>query len=122
MMDKLMNCTTSQNLRKRSYLLIIISISILLVFLGMRNTFLSKDQRPKPRPRAVVVTAKKLPQMVSQQAPEQSVVAVCSGTIFLHCPSLPDAPDFICNARFTDSDLPVSPPSRASPRFSARLT
>ena len=120
MMDKLMNCATSQDLRrKRSYLLVIISISILLIFLGMRNSFLSKDLRPKPRPRAVVVTAKKLPQIVSQHVPEQSVVAVCVRTIFQLCLPLTDASVFIFGAHYTASALPASPPSRASPPYPA---
>lgn len=102
--------------RMRKFLLpMILVLSLFLVFLGMRNMFLAKEQRPRHRPRAVLVTAIKIQLPTLHEDLYQPVSVLCPEGVCLILPGSVLLPGGNRSTPYLVTQLIEKPPSRAPP-------
>lgn len=105
-------------MNRKILLAIIFPVSFFLIFLGIRNTDLNGNSRPKPRPRAVLENVEKSPQETCNK--QQQDIEPCTAELAdlpkVHfSPFIQDLHSFTVQAaRFF--------PSRASPFSRAKLS
>ena len=105
-------------MNRKILLAIIFPVSFFLISLGIRNTDLNGNSRPKPKPRAVLENVEKSPQETCSNQQQDSE----PGTSFhVDLPKVHVSP-FITELRsFTDQAVEFFP-SRASPFSRAMLS
>ena len=102
--------------KQRKYLrLMILALSLLLISLGMRNMFLAKEQRPRHRPRAVLVAALKIQLPELLECAGQPVFVLCPEAVHLILPGSTWSSDDYRATPFPVTSGIETPPSRAPP-------